>query len=236
MARFISTMSVLLILFCHVLYVTLKPQSLHQPYREHDQKEDDRNTMDSLFDSNGTLRGKSISKNGPTVGKTTFQSWLDDLEGPEVVHSHSVPHFNFRASSDSHFFLTSIYRHKENSHNIQHYPVLPEHLQNAEDLRPLLTGTFGADQESGVYDRYGQPLSLFTLSKLPRDSVASMGLKETHELPPLLPDPTDRNTVLNLAKMSYNDYYRPNDTKNHYPVDPFYEVSDHHPVLILFSF
>lgn len=39
------------------------------------------------------------------------------------------------------------------------------------------------------------------------------------------PNITDKATVLTLAKISYDAYYRPNDTQHKFPVDPFVEVA-----------
>ena len=208
---FFRGMSLLLIFLCQILYVALKypPANENEAYqaflaqREH---------------------AEAAQHPADNDKKDPFEPNPSGGENDGIMKNYAQPFFNRQAHSKAHFFLTSIYRHKEGSSTFQHYPVLPDHLQQASDLSPHLTGTFGTDPDVRVHDRYGQPLSLFTLSSLTKDNVSPMGLKRADILPPLLPDPTDKFTLLNLAKMSYNDYYRPNDTKNHYPVDPFYEV------------
>jgi hypothetical protein len=204
-----AMMSLVFLLLMHVLIVALSPSKDDKlKSSKNGIVSRDTSIMTALFDDSGFLKQKRF----PDKSSALYPS-----------SSKSAGLMRDR------FFLTSIYRYKEGSPALRHYPVLPMPLQTAQDLRPLLNTDMRTFEESGqILDRYGQSLPFFTLSKHPKnDLIFTLNQSEIFikKFPPLLPDPSDRQTILNLAKMCYNDYYRPNDTENHYLVDPFFEVS-----------
>lgn len=122
--------------------------------------------------------------------------------------------------------------YKPSKSSIKQFDVLPE--ISAFDNRTVVVDKFG--RELPLYgirpkksDKIGYFQQIQSMQSQPLDRVSLSSryssLKvESKYFNFLEPDPENQETVLNLAIMSYNSYFMPNETTYKTGVDPFHDV------------